>query len=406
MHRGSGFLLGMLVFLFLGQCLSAQQLRCLRNPSPEVLYPRQLSVSVLAGYETGAIPTALLSPRLSYGIIPKLEASGGATLANFVDQDEYRLAKVDLRVQYALLTGELLSLAPYVGAAHSPGDVVSVPYEEGLDTVHTVIAEHGDPGTDLMAGVVGATAPITETPPVRLGYSAEYARTFGRDYYPSFEESSYQNRIRFNLFPFVPLRVGEFPVIVALQNRYTYWSDRGTMLDLLGQATAYIGDRLQLTAGVSIPAMGGNVYKFLIGSSLQIGTSFQREIRVQVRDLHFPPDQAILYGPENEKTKQNERRIRRLYRKLQKYPDYAIVVEGHTSWVYWDDPVRGPEEQRDVLIPLSRARAAAVVEALAELGLSRERMSYVGKGGSDPDVPFDDPEQWKNRRVEVVLIRE
>lgn len=406
MHRSSGVLLSMLAILLLGHDVCAQQLHYLRNSCPSVLNPGQLAVSFSGGYETGAIPTATLSPRLTYGIIQKLEASAGATVATFIDQEEYRLSQGDLGLQYELLSGEMFSLYPFVSAAYFPGNVVSVPYEGELGNVHTVIAEHGDSGTDLTGGVVGATAPVTETPPIHVGYSVEYSRTIGRDYYPSFEDPAYQNRIRLNLVPCAHLQAGELPIDVALQNKYTYWFDRGSMLDLLGQVTFFLGDRFQLNAGVSIPAIGGSVFKFLVGTGLQIGTNFHREIRIQVQNLHFTPNQAILYGPENDKTRENRRRIGRLYRKLQKYPEYSIVIEGHTSWVYWDDPVRGGQEQREVLIPLSRARAAAVVEALAELGLPRERMSYVGRGGSEPRVPFDDPDQWKNRRVEVLLIKE
>lgn len=406
MHRSMFATLTLLFALSLGQVLPAQRVNILRSGSTELINPRTLGVTVVAGYETGAIPTGVASPCLSYGLLPRLEISGGTTIAMFVDQEEYRATQIHLRLTYELLDDGPLSCSPYVEGAYTPGNAVTVPYDDDLDTVHTVVAEHGDPGSDVTGGVIGAIAPLVSDPAIDLGYSVDYSRTMGRDYYPALEESDYQNRLRLNLFPFTYVSVGEHRCMITVQNRYTYWFDRGNMLDLLPQATLLPNGRFQVTAGISLPLLGGNVYKFLLGTTLETGINYEREIRIPVRDLHFPPDQAILYGPENDMSNRNRRRIRRLYRKLEKYPDYSIVVEGHTSWVYWDDPVRGPQEQQDVLIPLSRARAAAVVDALTELGLSRERMSYVGKGGSEPSVPFDDQDQWKNRRVEVVLVRE
>lgn len=388
--------------------LSAQEIHLLRTVSPTIARPRMFSAALTGGYETGAIPTAVVSPRLSYGIIRNLQAQAGVSFAYFRDQEERRLSGIDGELRYRLIgsAAERLDLYAYGGAKYAPGDAVTTPYENDLPEVHTVIAEHGDPGLDLFGGVLATNGPLLQTHPLYIGLSAEYARTGMREYYPSFEEEGYMNRIRLNAVPYLLLQPGRSELTVALQNRYTYWFDRGNMLDLIGQVSVAPNDRFDIVAGVSLPAMGGEVFKFLLQTNISFEVAVEREIRIRVRDLHFPPDRAILYGPENEKSDRNRRRIKRLYRRLEQYPEYSIVVEGHTSWVYWDDPVKGPQEQEEVLIPLSRARARAVMEALAELGLSRSRMSYVGKGGSEPEVPFDDPAQWKNRRVEIVLVKE
>ena len=401
--------IGLLAFLsLLPVAARAQHLTLLRNVSPTVERPRRFAFSLEGGYETGAIPTAVISPRLSYGVLDNLQAGIGFTFASFTDVEDRRLAGLegDLRYRIGKIDPMGLELFAFGGAAYAPGDEVTAPYRDDLSRVHTVIAEHGDPGLDLFAGALATSGPLIEAQPVRLGISGEYARTGMREYYPPFEQESHKNRVRVNLFPFLELAAGELSMTAALQNRYTYWFDRGTMFELLPQLSITPTERFDLAVGASIPAVGGKVYKLLLQTNIRFEVAVEREIRIKVRDLHFPPDQAILFGPENEKSAQNRRRIRRLYRKLEKYPDYTIVVEGHTSWVYWDDPVRGPEEQEEVLIPLSRARAKAVMEALAELGLPSSRMSYVGKGGSEPEVPFDDPQQWRNRRVEIVLAKE
>ena len=48
--------------------------------------------------------------------------------------------------------------------------------------------------------------------------------------------------------------------------------------------------------------------------------------------------------------------------------------------------MKGPIEQKEELIPLSYARANSVMEALIALGMPRERMTAVGKGGTEPVV--------------------
>jgi hypothetical protein len=251
-----------------------------------------------------------------------------------------------------------------------------------------------------------SSGPLLLRDRLAVGAAAQYARTGLRDYYPAFEDGAYKNRLRANIFPFMLFDLGGRDLIVTLQSQYTYWFDRGSMLDLLPQVEIAATAGLRAALGVALPVYGGGVYKLLGRVDLGIRTGWEPRVRITVRDLHFPPNQAILFGPGNEKSAQNERRIARLYRRLQRYSDYRIVVEGHTSWVYWDDPVRGPQEQKQVLIPLSRARAAAVVSALADRGLPRERMTFVGKGASEPKVAFDHPDQWRNRRVEIVLVRE
>ena len=63
-------------------------------------------------------------------------------------------------------------------------------------------------------------------------------------------------------------------------------------------------------------------------------------------------------------------------------------------------------EQEEALIPLSKARAEAVKQALVKLGLDEARVATAGVGGAQPLVAFGDSvNRWKNRRVEFILIK-
>lgn len=56
-------------------------------------------------------------------------------------------------------------------------------------------------------------------------------------------------------------------------------------------------------------------------------------------------------------------------------------------------------------IKLTRDRAAAVLEALVERGVSRDRVRSAGYGERCPVDPKSNPEAWeKNRRVEFKII--
>ncbi|HET6452127.1 MAG TPA: OmpA family protein, partial [Spirochaetia bacterium] len=101
---------------------------------------------------------------------------------------------------------------------------------------------------------------------------------------------------------------------------------------------------------------------------------------------------------------QNTSRLDALAEKLKKFPGYKIRLVGHAVSIYWDDPVKGAAEQKDVLLPLSRSRADAVKAALVQRGIDEARLSTDGVGASDQLVPDSDyKDRWQNRRVALFL---
>jgi flagellar hook assembly protein FlgD len=108
-----------------------------------------------------------------------------------------------------------------------------------------------------------------------------------------------------------------------------------------------------------------------------------------------------------ELAQQNMSRLDALAAKLKKFPGYKITIVGHAVMIFWDNPARGAVEQKDILIPLSKARADAVESALAERGLDKARFTTEGVGASDQLVPDSNyKERWRNRRVALFLERE
>jgi outer membrane protein OmpA-like peptidoglycan-associated protein len=86
---------------------------------------------------------------------------------------------------------------------------------------------------------------------------------------------------------------------------------------------------------------------------------------------------------------------------LNKFKDYKVKVEGHANPV-----TRTAKEETEELQPLSEARAKAIVDKLIEFGVDKNRLTYVGMGGTRPVVKYEDRDNWwKNRRVEFILIK-
>ena len=93
--------------------------------------------------------------------------------------------------------------------------------------------------------------------------------------------------------------------------------------------------------------------------------------------------------------------IRRIAEILNKFREYRITVEGHAN------PVLGTaREENETLKPLSLARAQFVIEHLVGYGVSRGRLSPIGRGGTRTVARAQDQDNsWKNRRVEFLLIK-
>ena len=130
------------------------------------------------------------------------------------------------------------------------------------------------------------------------------------------------------------------------------------------------------------------------------------KLKIIISSIVFAANTADYAGVVEEKALRNAKTLDRLAEILKKYDTYRIRIEGHAVMINWDDARAGQEEQIDVLIPLSKARAEAVKEALVQRGVEASRITTEGLGGANPIVPHSDTEdRWKNRRVEFVLIR-
>ena len=127
-------------------------------------------------------------------------------------------------------------------------------------------------------------------------------------------------------------------------------------------------------------------------------------LKIQVPSIVFRANAADFDGIPADRAENNIRVLRRIAEILNRFRDYKVQVEGHANPTQPAGAARDREEPE--LKRLSEARAQTVLSKLVEYGVTRNRLSAIGMGGSRPVVQFADNDNWwKNRRVEFILIK-
>jgi flagellar hook assembly protein FlgD/outer membrane protein OmpA-like peptidoglycan-associated protein len=124
-------------------------------------------------------------------------------------------------------------------------------------------------------------------------------------------------------------------------------------------------------------------------------------LKIRISNINFAPNSPEVIMDASQTGEKNRSVLKRLVEVLTKYGNYQVLIEGHGN------NISGTErEEIQELIPLSIARAGEVRKALIALGLSARRIEAAGKGGREMIFPFSDRDNnWKNRRVEFILVK-
>jgi outer membrane protein OmpA-like peptidoglycan-associated protein len=124
-------------------------------------------------------------------------------------------------------------------------------------------------------------------------------------------------------------------------------------------------------------------------------------LKIKISSITFAPNSPEVILDNSEKGLKNRSVLERLVEVFTKYGNYNILIEGHANNVTGTQ-----KEEVEELGPLSLARAREVRRALVSMGLGARRIEVDGKGGREMLFPFSDTENnWKNRRVEFILLR-
>lgn len=181
------------------------------------------------------------------------------------------------------------------------------------------------------------------------------------------------------------------------------WDGRSSKGELVEAATDYL---YRLT----VVDMYGNrtVTEGMITTDVLVIRDGDR-LKIKVPSIVFRAGFADFKDLTPEIIARNDAVLRRIAQILNRFKEYNIRIEGHANNV---SKINGrpqaeiDKEEREVVIPLSEARARAIMQKLIQFGVDPKRLSVLGRGSSEPVVSFTDAEnRWKNRRVEFILIK-
>jgi outer membrane protein OmpA-like peptidoglycan-associated protein/flagellar hook assembly protein FlgD len=112
-------------------------------------------------------------------------------------------------------------------------------------------------------------------------------------------------------------------------------------------------------------------------------------LKIMINSIQFEFDKAELLP-------QSFSILNRLIQIIEKFPNYKILIVGHTDWV-------GSDEYN---MKLSERRAYAVYKYLVEHDVDKERLSTEGRGETQPiDDNNTESGRARNRRVEFYLTK-
>lgn len=136
-------------------------------------------------------------------------------------------------------------------------------------------------------------------------------------------------------------------------------------------------------------------------------------LKMAVPSIIFESDSSNFQTPNAKLTQSqidnNIRTLNRIADILKKFKDYKVTIVGHANKIT-DNPeeetVDNPQEWGRASTPLSKERADAIKAYLNKRGVSASALSTDGMGGTKPVVnPKDKDNNWKNRRVEFILVK-
>jgi len=178
------------------------------------------------------------------------------------------------------------------------------------------------------------------------------------------------------------------------------WDGKGSKGDLVASAADYpvsvtIRDQYGNTG-----AAKGTIHIDLLALKTPSG------FRIPDTRIFFKPFTSDYRDVPIKLQKQNMARLDELAAKLKKFPDYKIRIVGHAVMIHWDNPALGKIEEETILLPLSKARAEAIKQAMVDRGIPAGLIATEGVGASDQIVPDSDlAERWQNRRTAVFLAK-
>jgi len=234
----------------------------LEYPSAILVRPGGQEIKADYSVEADRIPTELLLLHYRYGLTPRLEVSGGATWAHFIQEHIERLAEVQATAKLRLAAAPFqYQLTGYARYREALGDPVIRSIKEGFENVQGMVSRHADGGKDASVGILGRRTGRQHAYTVGLEYMNASTRNYG-------DFKADQTDV-YTLYFSPEEHFHHDLLMVALENRYSYWMNRGDFYDVVPQVRWEFVENWVVETGVSIPVIGGQLYRYTIGITYQ-----------------------------------------------------------------------------------------------------------------------------------------
>lgn len=384
------------------------------NMVPDGTYSYQISATNIAGNTTRAVirnivvdtrPTPVFVTASAPGFSPNGDGIDDTITFSTVENQQSGVDRWELKI----LDAEGKAVRSFSGGSQLPTSITW----DGKNESGSVSAD-GLYTAEYQVFYAKGAEPISKTTPVILDARGPqvHVSVGPLPFAPDNTGSSNELHIKTQVSDLAPIKAWSIDIFDPKDHPFKTLSGTGApSSDITWDGKANDGELVSsaedYTYRMTVTDEFGN--RTVVGGTIPIDVLVIQEgnqLRIRIPSIIFAPDSAALDTSSSEIQAKNAQILNRLAEILKKYYMYNIRIEGFAVSVYWYDPVKARQEQQDVLIPLSKARAETVKKALVERGIDPARMTTVGLGSENPVVPNSDLQnRWKNRRVEFILIK-
>ena len=249
------------LFLCAGVPAGASPYQLIEAPSARLIEDGGQELKFDYDLDTGPIPANSYIFGYRYGLFRWMEVSGQAVYSQFPDQKIERLSEVAVAAKFGLPLPYKTRFYLLLAYRRALGDPILVNYTGGFSEVTSVVSPRADAGKDTSLGI------LVRFPDGKYPWSmgGVYTRAGGRNY------ADFNDGQR-NVYTLYLSPEGHFfsdTLMIAVENRYTNWVNRGDFLNTIPQVRWEFSKDWIVEAGVSIPIIGGNAYRYLLGITFE-----------------------------------------------------------------------------------------------------------------------------------------
>ena len=260
LHRGFRFLiflLGLGTLLIPVEDVRAIPYQLLENEAAILIGRNETEIRYNFHRDYGLIPTDLLRLHLRYGVFSWMEMRVGGTYADFTEEGEQRHAESFFTLKFSLFNLVGYQFFTYLKLRKVEGEPVFVDIND-LGNVTRAVSPYADQGQDGAIGILARQDNYYSGFAVTLGL--EYMLATNRNYGDFLEDEDV-----FSLLVAPQWLTAGRTLMLAVENKYSYWVERGGYLEILPQIRWEFYPQAVVEAGVMLQMVGARSARSIIG---------------------------------------------------------------------------------------------------------------------------------------------